>query len=149
MAGNKNSGRISKYEERIARQAGMLCAKHGYTDKQLADFFQVTEQTINNWKKKFPIFFESLKAGKKIADDLVELSLLDRAMGVTLPKTKVFCQDGQLIVHEYEEELPPDVGACKVWLYNRRPGEWSDKQEQGEGTEVADAIREVANKLPR
>ena len=149
MAGNKNSGRISKYEERMVRQAGMLCAKHGYTDKQLADFFQVTERTINNWKEKFPIFFQSIKAGKKIADDLVELSLYEKAIGVVLPKTKVFCQNGELITHEMEEHYAPDTEACKWWLKNRRPGEWSDKQEQGESSEVADAIREVAKNLPR
>lgn len=40
----------------------------GATDKELGDFFNVTEQTINNWKKDFPSFFESIKRGKIDAD---------------------------------------------------------------------------------
>ena len=37
----------------------------------MAYFFEVEEQTINNWKKEFPSFFESLKEGKEKAEAAV------------------------------------------------------------------------------
>lgn len=116
----------SKYEERIARQAGMLCARHGYTDKQLADFFEVTEQTINNWKKRFPDFFGSVKNGKKIADDMVVLSLYERATGAVVPDSKVFYnrESGETVVVPLEKHYPPDTRACEIWAHNRMAKDW-------------------------
>lgn len=46
-----------------ANQALKLCLL-GATDKELADFFSVSEQTLNKWKKDYPEFLESLKREK-------------------------------------------------------------------------------------
>ncbi|WP_445366188.1 hypothetical protein ACJJJB_10210 [Microbulbifer sp. ANSA001] len=54
--------RIS-YREEFAEKTEKLC-KLGLTDKELGEFFEVTEQTINNWKNKHSEFFESIKRGK-------------------------------------------------------------------------------------
>lgn len=44
------------------------------------------------------------------------------------------CGDGMvrglLFVVPYIEHVPPDVGAIKMWLCNRRPKEWAEKQTQ-------------------
>lgn len=34
--------------------------------KELAQFFEVTETTINNWKNNYPDFFESIKKKQEI-----------------------------------------------------------------------------------
>ena len=57
------AGRPTNYRDEYAQQAGKL-AKLGATDKELADFFDVTTTTINNWKVNFPEFLASLKMGK-------------------------------------------------------------------------------------
>ena len=31
----------------------------------------------------------------------------------------------------YQEHLPPDVGAAKLWLTNRHPGRWRERCEVG------------------
>lgn len=52
--------RPTKYQEAYAEQARKLCLL-GYTDAELADFFEVSESTINKWKLDYPEFSESLK----------------------------------------------------------------------------------------
>lgn len=52
--------RPTKYQEAYAEQARKLCLL-GYTDAELADFFEVSESTINKWKLDYPEFSESIK----------------------------------------------------------------------------------------
>lgn len=52
--------RPTKYQEAYAEQARKLCLL-GYTDAELADFFEVSESTINKWKIDYPKFSESIK----------------------------------------------------------------------------------------
>ena len=93
----------------------------GFTDKQLAAFFEVAESTLNKWKLDFPAFSESLKKGKDVADAKVATSLYNRAIGW--------------------KNAPPDVTACIFWLKNRQKNNWRDKQEMGltdaEGNDVS------------
>lgn len=64
--GKKNE-QIAAEKAEYKEQARKLC-RLGATDVQLADFFGVTEKTLNNWKNKYPGFLQSLKEGKEIAD---------------------------------------------------------------------------------
>ena len=66
-AEKKKRGRKSEYRIEYADQALKLCLL-GATDKELSEFFSVSEQTLNKWKKDYPEFLESLKKGKNIAD---------------------------------------------------------------------------------
>jgi DNA-binding XRE family transcriptional regulator len=76
----------------------------GYTDAQLAKYFNVSEQTLNTWKKKHPEFLESLKAGKDDADKVIANSL-------------------------YEKAKAGDTTAMIFWLKNRQRFTWRDKQQ--------------------
>ncbi len=99
----------------------------GATDKDMAEAFGVSEQTINGWKSKHPKFLESIKSGKIFADSQVAESLFRRANGITRKAVKIFQHEGQSYEHEYEEYFPPDTGAAMAWLKNRRPAQWRDK----------------------
>jgi hypothetical protein len=61
--GNKG-GRPSKYKSEYAEIAQKLCAKSGFTDMQLAKWFEVNVDTIYQWKLKHPECAEALKVGK-------------------------------------------------------------------------------------
>ena len=129
MAAKKKGagGRPSNYKEDYARMAGIL-AKRGLTDAELAD---VKEQTVNNWKKAHPEFFESLKHGKEEFDARVEMKLAERAMGYTHKEVKLAQIEGTFTdAKEVDKHYPPDVTACIFWLKNRKPDEWRDKVEQ-------------------
>lgn len=136
MAENKKhpGGRPSEYKKQYVEQAFKLCLL-GATDKTLADFFEVSEATINTWKIKHPEFLESLRAGKDSADANVAHSLYKRATGYTYDSEKIMTvSDGQNCGSHIErvpikEHCPPDVTATIFWLKNRKPSTWRDKQD--------------------
>jgi hypothetical protein len=58
--------------------------------------------------------------------------LFNRAAGnVRVPAVKIFMPPGatEPVYAPYIEHLPPDVGAAKLWLLNRRPKEWRERRE--------------------
>ena len=135
------TGRPTNYLEvynEQARKLGLL----GYTDKEMADFFGVTETTLNNWKIAHPPFFESLKAGKEVADMEVTASLYHRAKGYSHTETKVFNNQGEIVTHDVKKIYPPDPISIKYWLNNRQPKRWREKVEDSVQDEIS-AIQKV------
>lgn len=152
MAKKKAGGRPSKYKVEFNSQAAKLC-KLGATDRDLADFFQVNEDTINEWKLKHPEFSESIKEAKKEADQEVVKALFKRATGYTHPAVKIFQrnfvrikasptnveqemeadeemeEDDRALIVPYTEHYPPDTTACIFWLKNRDRENWKDKHD--------------------
>jgi hypothetical protein len=57
--------------------------------------------------------------------------LFDRAAGYDYDTVKVFHgDDAKPVVSDYFiEHIPPDIGAIKLWLLNRRPDRWREKVE--------------------
>lgn len=147
MKNKKKVGRPTKYDEKMIRQAGLLCARHGYTNQQLADFFHVDVSTIYNWKRVHPDFFEALKVSKEVADSLVERSLFERATGYECPEDKVFNNNGEALVVPTTKVYPPDTTACIFWLKNRKPEEWREEKDTG-NSELAEALRDVISSKP-
>lgn len=119
--------RPTKYKTEYNEQVEKLC-KLGATDKEIADFFNVCEATINNWKQSEPAFLESLKKGKIIADLNVAESLYKKATGYEEEAVKIFQFQGQPIVVPYIEKYQPDTAAIMAWLNNRRPEQFRSKQ---------------------
>lgn len=122
-------GRPSKYKREFVGQAMKLAAL-GATDREAADFFNVSEATLNRWKQAHPEFCASLKVGKESADDRVEQSLYRKATGYSFDAEKIFQYEGQPVRVEYVEHVPPSDTAMIFWLKNRRPEQWRDKTEQ-------------------
>ena len=122
-------GQPTKYDAKYNEQARKLCLM-GYTDKQLADFFEISEATINNWKIAHPSFLESLKAGKEIADAEITASLFERAKGYECQDTKFATHEGQITDEKkYTKRYPPCPISIKYWLNNRQPERWREKVE--------------------
>lgn len=138
-------GRKSTYKEEYANQALKLCLL-GATDKELADFFGVSEQTLNKWKKDFPKFLESLKKGKSIADANVASKLYDRAIGYNCKATKFATLEGKITdSKEYIEHYPPDTTAAIFWLKNRQPEKWRDKKEVDANVNLGDELEALTD----
>lgn len=133
------AGRPTDYKDEYCQQAEKLC-KLGATDAEMADFFEVDERTINNWKTDHPEFFQSIKKGKTLADANVADRLYQRALGYTHEAVKIFPTGGESedeegnkskgpLIVPYQEHYPPDTVAAIFWLKNRQPKKWRDKQE--------------------
>lgn len=119
-------GRPTKFTPAMLKQARFLAAR-GATDAELADFFEVSESTLNLWKLKHSEFSESLKEGKDIADCRVQAALFQRAVGYSHPDTHVSNHQGTVTVTQIMKHYPPETTAAIFWLKNRRPAEWRDK----------------------
>ena len=117
-------GRPSKYKEEYCEQAYKLCLL-GATDTELADFFQVTESTLNLWKKNHKEFSESLKRGKVVADAEVANKLYNRALGYKYEEIKQDSKDTTVTI----KEMPADPTSAIFWLKNRQRNKWSDRKE--------------------
>lgn len=117
--------RPSKYKPEYVEQAKKLC-ELGATDREIADFFHVSESTLNLWKLNHPEFSESLKIGKEEADKRVEKSLYRRALGYSHDSVKIFQNAGEPVIVPYVEHYPPETTAAIFWLKNRKPQEWRD-----------------------
>ena len=121
-------GRPTDYKDEYCDQVEKLC-KLGATDKEIGDFFNVTEQTVNNWKNKHGHFFESIKRGKMLADAEVADKLFQRATGYFHPDTKFATHEGKITdEREYIKHYAPDPTAAIFWLKNRQSSKWMDKQ---------------------
>jgi hypothetical protein len=126
-------GAIGKYKKEYDEQSYRLTLL-GFTDKDLADFFYVTEQTINNWKKDHPTFFESLTRGKANADGIVAESFYKSATGYYIEEEEakvVGVGRGESVVQivKIKRYVQPDKGSQLSWLKNRQKNLWRDKQE--------------------
>ncbi|AWP75708.1 terminase [Bordetella bronchiseptica] len=124
--GPRTMARPSKYQPAFAEQAAKLC-RLGATDKDLADFFAVTERTLNTWKKQHAEFLQALNAGKTLADAEVADRLYQRALGYTHAEDDIRVCDGVIVTTPTTKHYPPDTVACIFWLKNRRPDLWRDK----------------------
>lgn len=127
----KKTGRPTDFRDKYIEQAYKL-ALLGATDADLADFFEVTETTINNWKIEHPPFFESLKRGKQEADANVAKSLYNRALGYDIEEEKVFNDNGKPLIIKAKKHYPADPTSIIYWLKNRQPKKWRDRPDSGE-----------------
>ena len=124
----KKTGRPAKLDSINLNKIKKLVLS-GWDDAQVSDFFGFTPQTFCNYKLKHQKFFESLKEWKKEADQKVERSLYERALGYSHSAVKMFVIGGKVVTQEYVEHYPPSEVACIFWLKNRQPQAWRDKQD--------------------
>lgn len=131
-------GRPTSYRPEYASHALALC-QLGATDAELADYFGVAVRTIANWQSRYPEFHEALRTGKSEADDRVQRSLYQRAMGTEYEEAhpikvkKTLYENGKKVAEEERIEVvmvkrivPADTTAAIFWMKNRRSKEWRD-----------------------
>lgn len=143
-APRKGEGRPSKFDG-INQDKVKLLALKGFTDKEMAEFFDVDERTWNRWKQAHEEFCQSLKDWKLEADTKVERSLYERACGYSHDAIHISNYQGIIEETPIIKHYPPSEVACIFWLKNRQPGKWRDKQEiehSGEGFTLSIEPRE-------
>lgn len=151
-------GRPTKYKEEYNEQAYKLCLL-GATDAKLANFFDIAESTLYEWKLEYPDFSESLKKGKLIADAEIAEGLYNRAKGAVIntqqaiklkrveyDQGKRMLEEERVEVVDLKQEVPPDTAASIFWLKNRQPEMWRDKRDY---IEVDDDSGEITINVKR
>jgi hypothetical protein len=132
----KKRGRKTKYRISTTLIAPVIdletirfLATRGFTDQNLADYFRVNRLTIARWKKKHPEFCNAIKEGDRLADDLVEASLYQRARGFEHPSEEIhFDRWGSVHRAKTVKKYAPDTLAGIYWLNNRRKLRWRDNR---------------------
>lgn len=121
-------GRPTRYRPEYDEQARKLCMLN-LTDKRLADFFGISESTLNLWKLRHPSFRSALFDGKLGSDMDVISALKRRAEGYSHPEVDIRVIEGQIVQTELVKHYPPDTPAAMFWLINRHPDLWKSKRE--------------------
>lgn len=110
-------------------------AREGLNDEQIAERLGISHDSYYRYQRKYSEFFEAVKRGKRPVDFEVENSLLKRANGFRYEeKTTELRIDKQgnavpAVVKRVEKEMPPETKAIALWLKNRKPEKWREKQE--------------------
>lgn len=116
------------------------------TDEQIAQIIGVTHRTFITWKHAHPEFLQAVTRTKEQVNEVIEASLVQRAMGYSVTAVKIFLGTetketvngrGQRIITRrqvpvivpFEEHIPAEVGAIALFLHNRDPNRWRRKIE--------------------
>lgn len=132
---NKYGPKVELTEDHL-KQVEWL-TKLGATNKQLAEFFEVSDATIEGWIKKYPEFKEAKRRGGIEADMKVVQSLYKRAVGYSYIETEYSAvtdiETGQTLaledmakVKKTKKRIPPDVKAALQWLQIKHRAVWSN-----------------------
>lgn len=133
-------GRPSKFRPEYVEHTRILC-EEGHTDREIAEFFGITRKTLHNWRRDHPELAAVMGIGKQLANDRVNRTAFELAVGYTTTVTEIFkmknAQGGEIIAtHEREVNVAPDRDMVKWWQKNREPQNWKDKTEQERTLEV-------------
>jgi hypothetical protein len=155
---NENiGGRPTDYQILFDKQAFFACSRNGATEMDLSYLFNVSIETLRTWKKRYNKFLAAIERGKRVYDKKVEKALRERALGYKHKAVKILVCDKDVVREEYIEHYPPDTAAASLWLRNRDPEHWRDKQDvQHSGNistedmsiytdEELQAMRDIAN----
>jgi transposase-like protein len=133
-------GRRSQFKREYIDIVRVLC-EDGATDKEIAAELGVSQSVLYKWRNLFPELAAAMKLGKDIANDRMERTAYNVAVGYTKTVTvniKVRNSDGSEKVVEVQQEVsvPPDPKMLQWMLKNRRPDSWKDRTEVGGEVEV-------------
>lgn len=131
-------GRPSKFSSIKINQLKFLIEK-GCTDNEIAEFFNINRETFWRWQRENPDFSNTIKDWKKYANERVERSLYERAVGYSHESEEIFCAFGKVTRVKTIKHYPPSEIAAFFWLKNRRPDIWRDKREDLEDADLKDA----------
>lgn len=106
-------------------------AREGCTADVIAAKLKIGRATLYRWLQKYPELRDALKAGRDLADALVEDALYRRAIGYDYEETKVTAtaNGGVSKVEKVKKHVPASETAMIFWLKNRRPDLWRDQQQ--------------------
>ena len=122
-------GRPTKFNQ-DTKQAAIDLAAKGKTDVQISEIIGICPKTLDLWKGRYPDFLRSLKEAKQSVDEVVEASLLRRAMGYYHTEERIFCGKGGKVTRVVTtKHYPPDPTSMIFWLKNRQSARWRDKLE--------------------
>jgi len=142
-------GRPEKYNAQFHPLIVKVLAEQGLIESEIQKKIDISVATFVSWKKKYPEFLKALTEGKYATDKEVERALLKRAKGYEYDESveepvssKV---DGKptkklAVTKVMHKHMAGDVGAQTLWLKNRMPDKWRDKQDITMNATISEAV---------
>jgi transcriptional regulator with XRE-family HTH domain len=121
--------RMTKFDPVRHPPLFLLMASQGKTRQDIAEYCEVSRQTLWHWEQDFPAAKAAIELGIEQRTDAVERSLHQRACGYEYPSEKIVVVEGEVQRVPIVEKVAPDVTAATFWLKNRRPELWADRSE--------------------
>lgn len=103
----------------------------GATDTRICRVLGISLQVLKRWQKEHPDFARDLEDWRDRSNKQVERALFERAIGYGCEEERVVSGVLGPQVVTIRKQYPPDVNAAILWLKNRDPERWCDKQEHG------------------
>lgn len=134
------------YHPNYAHIATKLCYLGG-TPKDLAEAFQVTEQTIYNWLERHRDFYMAWEMSSRLADANVAKSVYRSAVGYNTELVESRYIQGVMVESVKIVHVPPNPHSQAYWLNNRRPQYWKSKVDYVEPVPPSAIDQEESDKL--
>jgi hypothetical protein len=145
-------GRKNKYYSHVEPRLEEIkqWCRDGLIEEEMCKKLGISVWAINEYKKQFPELTKSLRENKEIADGKVEDSLYQRAIGFDYDETETIKDAAGKILKTriVTKKVLPDVTAIIVWLKNRLPGKWRDKQAVDLAAQIIYHIEEIKKPKP-
>lgn len=116
------------FDERLITIVRNLAAE-GKTMVEIAHILGIGPYTFKKYRDRIEDLEAAVQEGKGFADDMVEQALFARAVGYHATEIRVFQHKGKVLREAVRVWHPPDVGAMKLWLMNRKPSDWRERQD--------------------
>lgn len=103
--------------------------RDGYSPNDIAKNIGVSRQTLDKWIKSSETMQDAIRQGSDLVNYRVENALLKSALGYKTKNVTVttIMRYGKVVEEQRQEEVvdvPPNVAAVKMWLYNKKPRDW-------------------------
>ena len=124
-------GRRSKYDPDTFPALAEKMASQGLAETQIAKNLGVSPHTLGAYKRKYPLFLDALKRGRKPAVLEVENALFKSATGYDIPYLEEELNGSGKLTKQKRgvTHVKPNITAQIFYLKNRDPSRWRDKQD--------------------
>jgi hypothetical protein len=106
-------------------------AQRGAIQSEIADAFDVSTTTLQNWISKYPQLHDAVQVGVDTFNSRVERALAERAIGFWITIDELRDEQGKVIQPEQRKYYLPDTRAIIFFLKNRMRGKWRDVPDRG------------------
>jgi hypothetical protein len=108
---------MAEVANRSIAQGFRKCCEGGMTDVEVAKMLGIGLATLYRWKVEHPAFSRVFKLGKAKADDRVERSLYNRAVGYDyIAEKAVMTRHGQKTMR-YRQHIPPALAPTPISVF--------------------------------
>lgn len=161
-------GSKGKYRDWLTEEGLLLLKSYvrdGFTDKEIADKIGINHATFYDWKKRFPAFSDTLKAGRMPVNVTVENTFFTEKLQSRTVKERT----KEIITHKdakgkivgttehekiTEKFIPADTTAMIFYLKCRMPDKYNDKinleidtKKDGRLADLIDGLKEDIDDL--